>query len=138
MVTFIKKWWPSALTFAVVLWLTLSPDPVGDIEPPSFLGPYADKIIHFIMFGGLTGAVVFDAKRAIAGTGKRLSLTFYTLLGVCMLAFAIADEWAQGAMGFGRTADIFDFMADGGGILTALLIAPPVVNRVLRLHPRKK
>lgn len=128
----ILRWWPSAVTLGAVLWLTLAPEPLGEIEPPGFLGPYADKVVHFIMFGGLTGAIVFDIVRA----GMRLDLLRKAVLVVAMTAFAAADEWAQGAMHIGRTADILDLAADTAGILTAIVIAPPLCRHLLHRHRR--
>lgn len=127
------------LTLAAVLWLTLSSDPVPDMGDLAF--PHLDKIVHFIMFGGLTGAVMFDALRAKKIERRRLSLTFYFILGISMIVFAFADETAQGAMQNGRSQDIMDFLADSGGIVTALCIGAPIINRLLRLtckHQRQR
>ena len=107
------------MTLAAVLWLTLAPFPVGDMETPSFLGPHADKIVHFVMFGGLTGVIIFDCTRARFKRGAM----FYICLLIGMLAFAALDEWAQGAMNMGRSADIKDFAADSTGISTAIIIS---------------
>lgn len=124
--------WPSALTLVLVLWLTLSPDPAPDMVVPSFLGKYADKLIHAIMMGGLCGAVIFDMKRHGENVPRQLSLRFYVWLCVCMLFFSAADELVQGAMGMGRSADVYDFCADAVGIFIALLLAPSVCDRVIR------
>ena len=128
----IAAYWPSALTLAAVLWLTLSSDPVPDVGDLALI-PHIDKVIHFIMFGGLTGAIIFDVLRAKKPERRRLTPTFYVVLGIVMIAFAYADEWAQGAMSNGRSKDMFDFVADSAGIVTALLTGAPVVNWVLRL-----
>lgn len=132
---FIKNWWPSALTLLVVLWATLAKDPTGDVSVPMFEG--ADKIVHFIMFGGLTGAFIFDRHRALWHSGRKPSAPFITVLVIAMTAFAFADEWAQDAMHLGRTADAADLLADAAGILTGAITAPPVVARVLRRYHRR-
>ena len=134
MAAFLKRWWPSMCVLAAVLWLTLAPHPVPDVEVPSFLGEHADKIVHCIMFGGLTGAVIFDFMRW-RGRDCRLR-PFVMWLAVGMLIFAAADEWAQGALGAGRTSDVWDFVADTVGILLATVTAPPVVRAILR-HKRE-
>ena len=41
-----------------IIYLTLFPQPLGENEVHLFEG--ADKIVHFIMFGGLTGTFIFD------------------------------------------------------------------------------
>ncbi|MGM9854012.1 MAG: VanZ family protein [Muribaculaceae bacterium] len=128
----IRRWWPSTLTLALVLWLTLSPDPAPDVELPSWLGEYADKIVHAIMFGGLTGAIIFDYKRRLPGAPRPLYTGFTSALTIAMIIFSILDEWLQGAMGLGRAADIYDIAADLAGIAIALLSAPPVCNSLIR------
>ena len=145
----IAAWWPTALTLGAVLWLTLAQDPVPDLkEVPLF--PGADKVVHFIMFGGLTGVVILDTVRLrrarlrqdIAEEGdagaprtkkerRLLKPAFLIILGVVMVALAWGDELAQDAMGLGRARDVMDFLADTGGIITALIIAEPVCSWLL-------
>lgn len=102
------------------------------MEMPSFLGEYADKIVHFVMMGGLTGAWIFDLKRRRPGAPRHLGSGVYASLVVAMAVFCMLDEWAQGAMGLGRAADIWDYAADMAGVGTALLVAPPVCDRLIR------
>ena len=133
----LKAWWPSILTAGVVLWLTLAAHPLpemGDMPPI----PNLDKLVHFIMFGGLTGAIIFDAKRLKKDKRRHLSPTFYVILALSMLVFAYGDECLQEAMGHGRTYDIMDFMADSTGIAIALATAPRVVNWLLRTWHRRQ
>lgn len=130
--SFMLRWWPTAITVAIVLYLTLAPDPTPDVEIPSFLGEYADKIIHAIMMGGITGAMIFDWFRGRDGDERRMT-TGYTATTVIIVAlFSIIDEWAQSAMGLGRTGDVYDLLADFTGIFIALLVAPPLCRRILR------
>lgn len=140
-----SAWWPTALTVALVLWLTLAPDPVPDIEVPSFFGKYADKIVHAIMMGGITGAVIFDYKRQglkrnpdprsrfrYHGDPLPLSAGIIAAVIISVTVFSFVDEYLQDTMHLGRSADIFDFAADMAGMAIALFTAPPVVNRILR------
>lgn len=136
----ISAWWPTALTLAAVLWLTLAQDPVPELEDVTLFAG-ADKVVHYIMFGGLTGAFIFDYVRlrrarmqdACTQKGRRLlKPASLVILGVVMMALAWGDELAQGAMGLGRARDVYDFLADSAGIVTALLIAEPVVNWLLK------
>ena len=60
--TFLRRYWPSGLCLAVIIYATLSSDPIGADELP--LIPHIDKIIHFIMMGGFAGAIAFDYYRA--------------------------------------------------------------------------
>ncbi len=126
---FIRKWWPSGLTLAVVLYATLWPHPVGADDIMLF--PGMDKLIHAVMMGGLTGAVIFDRRRS----GSQLTRRFLGWLAVAMLIFCALDEWAQSAMGLGRAYEAADLLSDAAGIGIALFTAPCVVNAIF--HHKK-
>ncbi len=57
----LPPWILSILTVALILWLTLAPDPLGDDSPRLF--PGADKVAHAIMFGFLTVVQLLDRQR---------------------------------------------------------------------------
>ena len=52
------------VTLAAVLWLTLAPQPLPDLDVPPFDG--LDKVMHAVMMGGLAGAFMFDWRYAKA------------------------------------------------------------------------
>lgn len=132
----LRQWWPSALTVIFVLWATLAPNPTPDLDITGFLGKYADKIIHAIMMGGITGAIIFDyMRRRVNGQPRTIKHTTILWIAVGVLIFAAIDECAQGAMGLGRTTDPMDFVADAAGILIATLTAPAACRYVIR-HTR--
>lgn len=111
------RWWPTGLTLGVILWLTLAPSPVPETDIPLF--PGADKIVHALMMAALTLVADFDLGRV-----EKRRLSGVKAKHVCVIAlltaiFAAIDEWLQGAMGLGRTADPMDLLADIAGILTA-------------------
>lgn len=122
----IKRWWPTILTLAVVLYATLWPDPAGSDVGGLFEG--ADKLIHAIMMGGLLSAILFDRRRA----GRILTRRYVLIAVAAMFVFAVFDEVAQGAMQLGRSFEAFDLLADWGGIVIAALTAPPVIKRIFR------
>lgn len=128
----LSQWWPSMVTAALILWLTLTSDPVPDVQIPSWLGKHADKIVHAIMFGGLTGALIFDYKRRNPGAPHHTGTVFLIMLGVAIVFFGCIDEWLQDIMGLGRTADLYDVGADIAGIVCGLLLAPPVCDFLIR------
>lgn len=122
---FVKRFRLSLVVFAAICWLTLSPEPVGKVQIELFAG--ADKVIHACMMGGLTATILFDLwrpERRMPG-GKAMILTTVAVVTI----FSVADEWAQGVMGLGRTSDIYDFVADISGMAVALLLTPPVLRR---------
>lgn len=125
----VKMWWPTALTLAAVLWLTLAQNPTPDIEMP-MLFPHVDKVVHAIMMGGLCGAAIFDYKR-VSRPPRPVSRRFMVWLAVAMIVFSAADELAQSAMGVGRAGDVLDFGADLAGVAFAMLAAPTVCNALL-------
>lgn len=128
---FAARWWPTAVTLAAVLWLTLAPKPVPDMEMPMF--PGADKIVHMLMMFGLTSVALFDIRR---GEG-RLGVRAVIVTALCVVVFSALDEWAQGVMGAGRSADILDFAADCLGIMMAAYLSPLIIGRIMR-HCRRK
>lgn len=124
---FLLRWWPTVLVLAAVLWLTLAPHPVPETRLVLF--PGADKVVHALMMGGLTGAVLYDASRR---GGWRIHPLRLRLVAVCTLlvaAFAAVDEWAQGAMGMGRTSDFYDLLADWAGILVVACVSVTITGR---------
>lgn len=124
------RWWPSMLTFALVLWLTLAPDPVPEDTIPVF--PGADKIVHAIMMGGLTGVLIFDYKRATTARGEKIPVRAVVVICGIVLLFSIFDEFAQTFMALGRSGDVWDFVADAVGVCLAGFAAMPVVNWLFR------
>ena len=135
--TFLSRYWPSALTLATVLWLTLAPQPLPDLDVPSFEG--LDKVVHAVMMGGLAGAVMFDRRRCgrwnlrknNTGSQRELAPGAVFVISLCVAVFSAADEWAQGALDMGRTSGIYDWIADMVGIIMAALTAPAAITALL-------
>ncbi len=125
---FLRSYWPSALIVCVILYATWLP---GHLEPSNLPKiPHLDKLIHAVMFGGLTGAILFDRRRG--GTRLNSGIVLATAAGT--LAFGAVDEWVQGLLPIGRPSDILDLCADAAGIIVATLTAPAVVNAIFRKH----
>ena len=133
----LRRYWPSAVTVAVVLWLTLAPQPLPDLDVPSFEG--LDKVVHAIMMGGLTGALMFDRRRcgrwnlrkSDAGSQHKLTPRVVFVICLCVAVFSAVDEWAQGALDIGRSSDAYDLIADVVGIVAAGLTGPSIINSLL-------
>ena len=104
-------WIPSFIILAAVLWLTLAPHPVGDIEVPLF--PGADKAVHAIMFMVLCFAVLFDTMRYRRWTSLPLPLISAVVFGGGILGVII--EFLQRAMHGGRSFEPADMLADFTG-----------------------
>ena len=115
----------TVIIVAVIAYLTLVPHPLPDNDMELF--PGADKVVHAIMFGALTGAIALDRafKNGIKALGAK-SLVIYAIIG--SLAGGVI-ELLQGWMGAGRSADVWDFVADTLGAILAASIARPVIKR---------
>jgi len=125
-----KKYWPTMVCVAVVLYATLTADPMDGTDL-SFI-PYFDKVIHAVMFGGLAGAAAFDWQRA----HRDRSVAGRVMAVICLLCavFGGLDEIAQATITDVRSGDFFDLAADIIGIAVAFFAAPPAVRGVLRLR----
>lgn len=130
MLLFLKRYWPTLLVAAVILYATLSNDPMPDMDMP--LIPYFDKLVHAVMFGGLCGAWYFDLYRA----GHRLTLRTKLLVAAACAAAGGVDEVFQSCFTAERASDIVDWYADLLGIVVAFFTAPPAVRAVVR-RPRR-
>ncbi|WP_129777518.1 VanZ family protein [Peristeroidobacter soli] len=93
-----------AITLAIIVCLV----PSSQLpQPPSL----SDKSEHFICY--LLLSCWF------AGIYPR---TRYWVIGIGLLVMGILIEFAQGAMGLGRQADVNDVFANGTGIVAGLLL----------------
>lgn len=125
-----KRWWPTALVLAAILWLTLAPHPVGDTEIELF--PGADKLIHAIMMGGLAFTALFDyARKGTWRKSRKIKVAVASTVAIICIIFSCADEWAQGVMELGRSTDPWDLVADIIGIILASAIAIPTIHKWL-------
>lgn len=114
--TAIPVWQPTAAVLVVILYLTLMPQP---LNPDDGLFPHADKVVHFIMFGTLTGTIIYDRWRTRGPVSRRFALS-----AACIsIILGIAVEWLQDLMELGRSGrDGWDILANTLGALTALPI----------------
>ena len=109
----LPPWLLSALTACAIMWLTLSPRPLGDIEPELF--PGADKLAHAVMFGGITLTLLLDRMRSYGW--QRPSGRFVAGCWLAATLFGVLIEVAQKFSGFGRSFEINDIIADSAGAL---------------------
>lgn len=127
MIKRLTSYLPTAIVVIIVLYATLVSHPVMVDEIPPI--PHIDKVIHAVMMGGVLSAFAFDWQRA--HPGRRLSPSLIWAIFGCVVAFSIADELVQGALGNGRSSDPYDLLADIVGALGAAYLAPPAIRKVL-------
>lgn len=119
----------SLLTVGLILWLTLAPQPMGELEVPLF--PGADKAVHAIMFGFLTWMLYIDSGKVRHHVpSARTTL----LCAICSTLFGFLIEWLQKAMAMGRSPEVADMFADASGALVALIL---ILSLRHRLPPLK-
>lgn len=107
-----SAWGPVLAFEAAVLFASSRPH----LRPPQ-LWPHLDKGAHFVEYS-ILGALLFRAFRLSGGSRREA-----TLLSIALAAaLAAGDEWLQSHVP-GRTASLFDGLADLAGLLTGVLIA---------------
>lgn len=119
------RWILSVATLCAVLWLTLMPQPLGEIKPPPF--PGADKVVHAVMFAALAAAMLIDYARR----REWIYVNFQEILTASLISLGvgIGIEILQGAMGLGRSFDFLDIIADAVGV-TLIAIFWPKIERL--------
>lgn len=111
------SWTLTIVTLAAILWLTLSPRPLGEVEVRFF--PGEDKVVHAIMFGFLVIMILIDRRRKNSSIREEERFAWFTFAGVSILGVVI--EFLQEAMDMGRSLDVYDMAADAAGALLATL-----------------
>jgi VanZ family protein len=94
--------------------------------------PYGDKIGHFCLFGTFSLLLNFTLKL------KRIPLAYFNLkkrsiyLGsLCVLSFAVIEEFSQLMFAPQRTFDLIDLLADICGIATAHVATHFIATRYI-------
>lgn len=129
----VPHWVLAAVCLGAVLWLTLSPHPLGDNDFNYFFG--IDKVAHAVMFMGLTLCFLFDAMRARGWAPLRLpAIAFWSLLS---MGVGIFTEYMQWAMNVGRVFEVPDMTADAfGSILGGVIWI--MIGGVFRMTDREQ
>lgn len=111
-------WTLSVLTLAVIMWLTLVPDPFGDDSPSLF--PGADKLVHALMFGFLALMILLDIRRRNAWRGTTLAEA--VAAAVISTSIGVLIEFLQLVMALGRGFEVADMLADFSGSVICVFI----------------
>lgn len=113
----IPPYQPTVAVLIAILYLTLLPQTFGEEDISLFDG--ADKVVHFIMFGGLTGTYIFDRFRI----SRPLHIRGALWVALCSSLIGVAVEYLQYAMQMGRTGnDIYDVIANTIGSICAVVV----------------
>ncbi len=120
----IKPFTFSGTVIATILILTLLPQSTSTL--PSF--PYADKVAHFFMFGGLGCTLLWDMALL------RRSHPSWKIYGIAAITASLvggAIELMQGSGFVTRSCDIADFFADSAGAFILPLIFRNIIWHLL-------
>ncbi len=101
--------------------------PAKALPPPPQLDLLTfDSLVHACLFGGLVLLALLGFHR-----DPGLTLTKGIIFGILLtsIVFGIVIELLQGAMSFGRSAEISDVLSNGIGSVLGLLIWPLVARR---------
>lgn len=121
----ITRWGLSILCFIAIMWLTLAPHPLGDTDIPLF--PGADKLAHFLMFGGFAFCIIFDWERYHEWAPCPRIIMMRAADIPC--AVAILTEVLQLTMGLGRAFELLDIIADITGAYVCAIVTYLIFNR---------
>lgn len=123
----------AVLWTAVVFYLCLMPS--GDVPTVPWLDfPGADKLIHMVLFGVLSG-LYWMAYRALSGQEPGIKATL--LLAAAAFDVGILIEILQWAMPLGRSFEIWDIVVNAVAAVTVGLLMKNQVggNSQRRKHP---
>lgn len=120
---------PTTIVVAAIFYLTLVPKPLPDND--MMLIPGMDKIVHAIMFGGLTLTAGVDMARRSHELTPVASRGLVSIVIIVAL-FGGAIEIAQDAMNLGRGGDLLDWLADMAGAVVFALAVNPLIRFIDR------
>lgn len=123
----LPPWTLTIITIAVILWMTLAPHPLGDEDIPLF--PGADKLVHAIMFGGLTIVALLDITRRQRWRPVPARCLWFVAILASLLGVLI--EICQWKMGLGRSFEWADIAADTAGAFLCALLWLSAAPRIL-------
>lgn len=110
---FILYFWKSILIISIILYLSFAP-PSTFNGVPTFGNE--DKLVHLLMYAGLTGVLIFDFRRY----AKTKTMSIVAFILICLL-FPVflggAVEILQPIYFAPRTAEWFDWFSDISGML---------------------
>jgi VanZ family protein len=125
---FILYFWKSIVVICIILYLSFAP-PSTFNGIPTFKNE--DKLVHILMYAGLTGALIFEFRRY----AKTNTISIVAFILICLL-FPVflggAVEILQPMYFAPRTAEWFDWFSDITGMLigwTGMRFITPKLSR---------
>lgn len=130
-----KKFLPGIIWFFIVGLLTLMPGKdvpkIGWLESKNF-----DKLVHAVLFGGLTLLFCLPYFRAHFTLQQKLNI--FIRISLAAIIWGITTEVIQKYFIPGRDFDLLDWAADTFGVLVALWISIKIQKRFIASETLKK
>lgn len=123
-------WIFSIIVVLAILYLTLVPRPLPELDIPLF--PGADKVVHAIMMMGMMWCIGLDLMRHKSLSAPVAPKARLAIALLCTVALGGAIEIIQGAMKMGRGEDIYDFLADVIGAVIGFIVIVIVWEPLVR------
>jgi VanZ family protein len=100
--------------------------PADDIDPDWDL-EISDKLVHFILYFSWVILLYFGSSR---GYGRKLPRRKVAVYWAAAVSIGVFIEYAQDWMGLGRSADLYDAVANSAGAVVGV-ISSRVLHRLL-------
>jgi VanZ family protein len=114
MIKLLKKNILSLITALIIMYMSLAPS--NTFKDVDLDIPYLDKIVHFLMYFGLTIVLLFEHRTVLKNNKSIL------LLAIIPVAFGTIMEFLQALFTETRQGDFFDAVFNTIGVLLALIL----------------
>ncbi|MEO6706283.1 MAG: VanZ family protein [Ginsengibacter sp.] len=124
----LKKFLPGIAWFFIVVVLTLMPG--KDVPEVDWLDNITDfdKIVHMGLFGGLV--ILFSLPFLRSSFSYQQKMNIFIRICLAVIVWGITIEFIQKYFVVGRDFDLFDWLADSVGAVSALFLIIYLVNRL--------
>ena len=130
----IPPYLPTILVVVFICYASLFSDPFPEQE--RWLNfPGSDKLVHFIMYGGLTATFCFDYHRRHA---ESLKLWLFVVVLTVAIVLGVGMEWLQMSMALGRTGDILDVVANSLGACLGVVTGNKIFAKLFAIYRLQK
>jgi VanZ family protein len=128
---FLKKYWISIIVNTAILVVCMIKPP-ADIQPPM---TDFDKLVHFVLFMGISGVVFFDNTFYLRRKISLIRLFCGSLLFPC--AFGGLIEILQATFTNTRSGDVMDFLFDSIGAAAGTVICFLINIKLKQINKNK-
>lgn len=126
----IIKYWKSILVLLLILHLSFAPP--SEFKKIPTLFDNEDKLIHVLMYMGLTTVLMFDVSRNMKDWAAKRNRILLICIAFPVVAGGVI-EILQPIISFPRTASWFDWLADIWGVLLGWYMMK-ILFRLLKSH----